>query len=174
MPQASRVAQVVKNLSANAGDARLKFDPWVWKIPWRRKWRSTPVFLLENSTDKQTVEYRELDTAHTHIRLWSTHRLKAERTNRDMASKGHTEWETIKESLAMLHVKKHISMKTQKVAKVRGPHKGWLALRAAQNFQKYPELSYTVSFLTYSRTFQGTFLIQTPSASCHPWGYRGK
>ena len=22
------------------------FDPWVWKIPWRRKWQPTPVLLL--------------------------------------------------------------------------------------------------------------------------------
>ena len=24
------------------------FDPWVWTIPWRRKWQPTPVFLLGN------------------------------------------------------------------------------------------------------------------------------
>ena len=24
---------------------RCKFDPWVEKIPWRRKWQSAPVFL---------------------------------------------------------------------------------------------------------------------------------
>ena len=24
---------------------RREFSPWVWKIPWRRKWLSTPVFL---------------------------------------------------------------------------------------------------------------------------------
>ena len=24
---------------------RYRFDPWVRKIPWRRKWQSTPVFL---------------------------------------------------------------------------------------------------------------------------------
>ena len=24
---------------------RCRFDPWVWKIPWRRKWQPTPVFL---------------------------------------------------------------------------------------------------------------------------------
>ena len=24
---------------------RCRFDPWVWKIPWRRTWKSTPVFL---------------------------------------------------------------------------------------------------------------------------------
>ena len=32
---------VVKNLPANAGDTRKRhgFDPWVGKIPWRRKWQ---------------------------------------------------------------------------------------------------------------------------------------
>ena len=24
---------------------RCRFDPWVWKIPWRRAWQSIPVFL---------------------------------------------------------------------------------------------------------------------------------
>jgi len=24
---------------------RHRFDPWVWKIPWRRKWQPTPGFL---------------------------------------------------------------------------------------------------------------------------------
>ena len=42
---------VVKNPPANAGDAgdmtsrRHDFDPWVEKIPWRRKWQLAPVFL---------------------------------------------------------------------------------------------------------------------------------
>ena len=37
---------VVKNLPANAGDARdVSFNPWVRKISWRRKWQPTPVFL---------------------------------------------------------------------------------------------------------------------------------
>ena len=35
---------MVKNPLANAGKARLGFDPWVRKIPWRRKWQPTPVF----------------------------------------------------------------------------------------------------------------------------------
>ena len=34
---ASQVALVVKNPPAEAGDERLGFDPWVGKIPWRRK-----------------------------------------------------------------------------------------------------------------------------------------
>ena len=37
---------MVKNLHANAGEAREHgFNPWVCKIPWRRKQQSTPVFL---------------------------------------------------------------------------------------------------------------------------------
>jgi len=37
---------VVKNPLANAGDTRDKgFDLWVGKLPWRRKWQPTPVFL---------------------------------------------------------------------------------------------------------------------------------
>ena len=28
------------------------FDPWVRKIPWRRKWQPTPVFCMENAMDK--------------------------------------------------------------------------------------------------------------------------
>ena len=39
---ASQVALVVKDLPATAGDRRHQFDPWVWKIPWRRKWQPTP------------------------------------------------------------------------------------------------------------------------------------
>ena len=35
---------VVKNPPVNAGDA-CSFDLWVRKIPWRRKWQPTPVFL---------------------------------------------------------------------------------------------------------------------------------
>ena len=33
---------------------RQEFDPWVEKIPWRRAWQSTPIFLflLENSMDR--------------------------------------------------------------------------------------------------------------------------
>ena len=43
---ASLVAVVVmKNPFVNAGDMRCGFDPWVRKIPWRRAWQPTPVFL---------------------------------------------------------------------------------------------------------------------------------
>ena len=44
------MALVVKNLPANAGD---RFDPWVRKIPWKRKWQPTPVFLPGKSMDRE-------------------------------------------------------------------------------------------------------------------------
>ena len=42
LPKASLVSQLVKNPPACG---RPGFDPWVGKIPWRKKWLPTPVFL---------------------------------------------------------------------------------------------------------------------------------
>ena len=46
---------VVNNPPASARDARAKFDLWVGKIPWRRKWQSTPVFLPEKSNGRWSL-----------------------------------------------------------------------------------------------------------------------
>ena len=35
---------------------RSRFDPWVRKIPWRRKWLPTPVFLLGKSHGQRSLE----------------------------------------------------------------------------------------------------------------------
>ena len=41
---------MVKNPPADTGDLReCGFDPWFRKIPYRRKWQLTPVFLPEES-----------------------------------------------------------------------------------------------------------------------------
>ena len=50
---ASQVVLVGKKPPANVGDVgeRRRFDSWVGKIPWRREWLPTPVFLLENLMD---------------------------------------------------------------------------------------------------------------------------
>ena len=34
---------------------RLKFNPWVRKIPWRRKWQPTPVFLPGESHEQRSL-----------------------------------------------------------------------------------------------------------------------
>ena len=43
MYRASLVAQLLKNLPAMR---ETRLDPWVGKIPWRREWLPTPIFLL--------------------------------------------------------------------------------------------------------------------------------
>ena len=34
---------------------RCRFDPWVGKIPWRRKWQPTPVFLLRKCHGRRSL-----------------------------------------------------------------------------------------------------------------------
>ena len=34
---------------------RCGFDPWVGKIPWRRKWQPTPVFLSRESHGERSL-----------------------------------------------------------------------------------------------------------------------
>ena len=44
------------------------FDPWVGKMPWRRKWQPTPVFLPEKLHGQRSLvgyhqkDRKELDT----------------------------------------------------------------------------------------------------------------
>jgi len=49
---------VIKNVSANAGDwagSRGVFNPWVRKIPWRKKWQPTPLFLPGKSHGQRSL-----------------------------------------------------------------------------------------------------------------------
>ena len=49
-------SSVGKESTCNKGNQlqcwRPKFNPWVGKISWRRKWQPTPVFLLGNPMDR--------------------------------------------------------------------------------------------------------------------------
>ena len=47
---------MVKNPPANAGDKRRGFDPWVRKIPERRKWQPTPLPLPGESHGQRSLE----------------------------------------------------------------------------------------------------------------------
>ena len=49
---------MVKNPLANAGDMRLRFDPRVRKIPWRRAWQPTPVFLPGEFCGQRSLAHR--------------------------------------------------------------------------------------------------------------------
>ena len=52
---ASQVGLVRKNPSANAGNMSCGFNPWVEKIPWRRAWQHTPVFLPGESHGQRSL-----------------------------------------------------------------------------------------------------------------------
>ena len=45
----------VKNLPAEQETQETGFDPWVGKIPWRRAWQPTPVFLPEESRGQRSL-----------------------------------------------------------------------------------------------------------------------
>ena len=68
---------MVKNPPVRAGDTRYSFNPWIEKIPWRRKWQPTPVFLPGQFHGQRSlagygpwghkrVGLRDLATEHTH------------------------------------------------------------------------------------------------------------
>ena len=76
---AQLVVLVVKNLPANAGDVRLGFDPWVRKIPWRRAWQCTSVFLPGESHGQGSLAgYSPQGVAQSQTRLkrLSTHTMQ--------------------------------------------------------------------------------------------------
>ena len=50
---ASLVAQTIKNLPAKQ---ETQVDPWVWKIPWRREWQPTPIFLPGEFHGQRSLE----------------------------------------------------------------------------------------------------------------------
>ena len=73
---------MVKNPPSNAGNTRDTFDPWVQKIPWRRKWKPIPVLLPGKFRGQRSlVGYskwgrKESDTTehtHTHTHLVPEH-----------------------------------------------------------------------------------------------------
>ena len=48
-------SQVVKHWRIHLPSRRRGFDPWVRKIPWRRKWQPTPVFLPGKSHGQRSL-----------------------------------------------------------------------------------------------------------------------
>ena len=60
---------MVKNLPANAEDKRCRFNPWVRKILWTRKWKSMSVFLPGKPHGQRSLagyspwDHKELDMA---------------------------------------------------------------------------------------------------------------
>ena len=58
---------VVQTVRIHLQWSRPGFDPWIWKIPWRRKWQPTLVFLTREFHRQSLMGYspwgcKELDT----------------------------------------------------------------------------------------------------------------
>ena len=71
--RASQVVLVIKKNKPSCQCKRHKkcgFDPWVGKMPWRRAWQHTPIFLLESPMDRGLWQA----IVHTVAKSWS--RLK--------------------------------------------------------------------------------------------------
>ena len=70
--RASHVTLVVKNPPANSGDIkRCEFDSWVEKMPWRREWQPTPVYLHgESYGQRNSVGYslHRVEKSHTQLK----------------------------------------------------------------------------------------------------------
>ena len=60
---------MVKNLPDNVGDMRRRFDPWIRKICWRRKWQPTPVFLPGEAQGRGSLVGCRLWVAQSRTRL---------------------------------------------------------------------------------------------------------
>ena len=73
---------MVKNVLANAGDIRDgRINPWVRKMPWRRAWQPTPVFLPGKSHGQRSLagyspwSHKESDTTEQAHRLPKVQRV---------------------------------------------------------------------------------------------------
>ena len=51
----SRLPRYLSGKESACQCRRCGFDPWVGKIPWRRKWKLTPVFLLRKSHGQRSL-----------------------------------------------------------------------------------------------------------------------
>ena len=73
--EAFQVALAVKKLPCQNRHKRHRFDPWVGKIPWRRAWQPTPVFLLGESHGQRSLAavVHRATKSWTQLKQLSTH-----------------------------------------------------------------------------------------------------
>ena len=52
----SKNSSTGKESACNAGEKEMWVNPWVGKMPWRRNWQPTPVFLTRKSHGQRSLE----------------------------------------------------------------------------------------------------------------------
>jgi len=53
-----------------------RFDPWVGKIPWRRTWQPTPVFMSEESVDRGAWKVHRFTKSQIRLQLLDFIKIK--------------------------------------------------------------------------------------------------
>ena len=75
---------------------RPRFDPWVRKIPWRRKWQPTPVFLPGEFHEQRSLAcYSPWDSKESDTIVWLTftfHFFSTDATNQSHSSNLQPSW----------------------------------------------------------------------------------
>ena len=146
---------MVKNLSVNAGDTR---DPWVRKIPRRRKWQPTPVF-LPGEFWRATVP--KVAKSRTQLSNWAcVHTQRAEATNSYLSQTGfhlliaekrrHFKRRNRQEckwvKLTDLENKSVVNFK-EELFRHRGDKNSSLGKREAENWQQTASSEYPIQLL---------------------------
>ena len=95
---ASMVVQKVKNPPAVQEMQETEFYPWVGKIPWRRKWQPTPVFLPGECYGQRSLAGYSLwgrkwsdMTEHPHTQLKGIEVPSYQRTKHSLSRRGFLE-----------------------------------------------------------------------------------
>ena len=63
-----KLGSLVLQVDSLPSEPPCRFDPWIRKIPWRKAWQSTPIFLPEESHGQRSLVgyspwgHKELDT----------------------------------------------------------------------------------------------------------------
>ena len=109
-----------------------RFDPWVRKIPWRRKWQPTPVFLPGEFHGWRTlVGYspwgrKESDTTEQLPFLLN---IEEAAVNRVQRTKGTCDWQIVSQCAASLRPKAQLTVQVLvrwKKVKVKSLSRVWL------------------------------------------------
>ena len=89
----SGASQVARGKESSCQCKTCRFNPWVGKIPWRRKWQPTPVFFpgishgwqsLAGSSPKCCRELDKVEHAHAPLTHGSEFQNRSHRSNMDM------------------------------------------------------------------------------------------
>ena len=158
---------MVKNLPANARDMKLRLDPWVRKILWRRAWQPTPVFLPGESHGQRSLAgYSPWGRSESDTSEVTAHTRERSQSEKTMFSVIPTLWRSRKANMDT--VKRSVAAEAwgQKAG-------GWTG--GAQRMFRAVKLLYMMlqwwihTVIRLSQPMEDTAPGVSPDGSCGPW-----